>query len=228
MKKRHILLISAVFFLLAIISVAFTKKSIKPDSIHLQNLPTIGGTHMFVDANSASKKKITPLQRNDTVPSNWKTYFNTTLGFTFQYPSTWSKYGEDSKMTDASGRPILVTVSFMDAVSHTTFLIKYHLAPNGLERYQTVLSQFDSSKGLYEKDRRQTEVAGHKAIEGFATITTDGKDHPLDPPDRLILVDFLDKQKTGEIEIQLRTPLPNNDSEVANLIQILSTFKFAN
>src|ERR1035438_9792655 len=34
-------------------------------------------------------------KKNNGIPVNWQTYTNKRLGFTFHYPSSWSKNGED-------------------------------------------------------------------------------------------------------------------------------------
>lgn len=165
------------------------------------------------------------IQQNEPIPSNWKTYINNKLGFTFQYPSTWSKYGEDANVSDRFGTTMVIEINFIDTASHTTFSIEYHLAPRGAEIYRYAVSQYESSQGLYAKDGKQIEVAGNKAIEAFTTITINGKGEAINPPLRLILVDFLDDKQTGEIRLQFKTPLPNDEIEVAKFKQLLSTFK---
>jgi hypothetical protein len=44
----------------------------------------------------------------------------------------------------------------------------------------------------------------------------------------VIVVDFLDKQKTGEIELQFKTPLTDDGLEVSKFDKLLTTFKFTN
>ena len=168
------------------------------------------------------------VKSNDSIPSSLKIYSNTALGLTFQYPSTWSKYGEDANVSDRNGNLMVIGINFIDTISHTTLLIEYHLAPKGTDFYQYAVSQFDSAQGWYAKDSKKIDVAGNKAIEAFTTITIDGRGKALNPSLRLILVDFLDKQQTGAFEIQFKTPLPESDIEVTKFNQLLSTIKFAN
>ena len=154
---------------------------------------------------------------------NPATYTNNRLGFTFQYPSTWFKNGKDAEVVNLSGTVTAVEINFTDTVSKTTFLIAYHLAPKGAELYQYAVSQYDSSRG-----DKQIEVAGNKAIESYTTIHIDGRGNTLNPSLRLIVVYFLDKKQTGEIELQFKTPVTNENSEVAKFNQLLSSFKFIN
>ena len=164
----------------------------------------------------------------DTIPSNWKTYTNNQYGFTFRYPVTWSMYGKDANVIDRSGTIIAIKINFIDTISRTTLLIKYHLAPKGAELYQHVVSQYHSTQGLYSNGVKQIVVAGQKAVKAISTVSIDGKEHVLNPPEELILVDLLDKQQTGEIQLQFRTPLTNDKIEVAKFERLLSTFNFTN
>jgi len=164
----------------------------------------------------------------DSIPSNWKTFTNKQYGFTFQYPGIWSKYGNYANVIDRSGTIIAIKINFIDTLSHTTLIIKYHLAPKGAEFYKHVVSQFDSAQGLYPNGVKQIEVAGQKAIKAISIISIDGKEHVLNPPEKLIIVDLLDKQQTGEIQFQFRTPLTNDKIELAKFELLLSTFKFTN
>jgi len=162
----------------------------------------------------------------DTIPI-WKTYDNN-LGITFKYPKTWTNYGDESKILDRTGKVMTVIVNLIDTITQSTLLIKYHLAPYGEEVYKSALAKYNSSKDLYEKARKQLEINGNKAIEGTITMLVDGKDHKLTPPLRVIVVDFLDKQKTGEIELQFKTPLTDDGLEVSKFDKLLTTFKFTN
>lgn len=164
----------------------------------------------------------------DTIPSSWKTYNNNNLGITFQYPESWSKYGEESNVINRTGVKIGIKINFIDTLSQTTLLIDFNLAPNGIELYNYAVSQYESSLGLYASGGKYIEVAGNKAIQAFTTMSIDGKGNIIHPTFRLIIVDFLDKRHTGLFELQFRTPLPDDDIEVAKFKQLLSTFKFTN
>lgn len=158
----------------------------------------------------------------EVIPSNWKTYTNEHLGFSFQHPHSWVKNEKDIESTDRFGKPTSVEIIFTDTLFETSFLISYHFAPKGVELYKYAVSQFDSSKG-----ERKMTIAGNNAIQKFTTIKKDGKGHPLNPPFKLIIVDFLDNQQTGGIELQFKTAIPD-DKETSKFEQLLSTFKFLN
>lgn len=161
-----------------------------------------------------------PLQKNID-QSNWKTYTNNKLGFTFQHPSAWINKGKDIEVVNLSGTIKAIEINFTDTIFKTTLLVTYHLAPYGAELYRYAVSQYDSTRC-----GKQIEVAGNNAIETITTISIDGKGHTLNPPLRLIVIYFLDKKQTGEIELQFKTPLSNHDIEVSKFKQLLSTFKF--
>lgn len=164
----------------------------------------------------------------DTISANWKTYYNSRLGFTFQYPNTWSNLPEEVEVVDLYGNITAVEINFSDTIFKTSFLIGYHFAPNGAELFKYLISQFESANGLYKDGGKMIEVSGCEALEAFTTIDMNGKGNVLDPPFRLIVVDFLDKSKTGEIQLQFRVPLPNDDKEVAKFRRLLSSFKLNN
>ena len=164
--------------------------------------------------------------KKDTIPVNWKTYTNQRLGITFKYPFTWVNNGKDAEVVNLTGTITAIEINFIDTVSSTTLLITYHLPPNGAELYKFAVSQFNSAQGLYAKDAKQIKVAGKKAIEAFQVTSVDGKEHLLNPPLRLILVDFLDKSQKGEFQLQFNTPLIDGDIEILNFKRLLSSFKF--
>ena len=164
--------------------------------------------------------------QNSAVLSPWKTYTNDKYGFSFQYPSEWTKYGKEANVIDKAGSLVAIRVDFIQKSTQTTILIEYHLAPHGDQLYQYAVSQYNSSKGWYEKDRKEIQVGGSKAVEAYTTINTDGRGNAINPPIRIILVNFLDKQKKGSIELKFTTPLPHDDIEVAKFTRLLSTFKF--
>lgn len=233
-KSKYVLLLLIIFILIAIgIYITNNRNSIKENNqvtnskdsakVHNAIKDTIPSQDFKVQdsVNKSESNKV-------TIPSNWKTYTNNQYGFTLQYPSTWSKYGKDANVIDRSGTIIAIKINFIDTVSNTTLLIKYHLAPKGAELYNNVVSQFDSAQGLYSNGVKQIDVAGQKAIKAISTVSIDGKEHVLNPPEKLILVDLLDKQQTGEIQLQFRTPLTDDKIELDKFERLLSTFKFIN
>ena len=162
---------------------------------------------------------------SDTIPKKWKIYINDEFGFKFQHPATWAKNEQYLRALNLSGEVTSVEVDFTDNISNTSFLVTYYLAPKGADIYQFAISQCNTSTGLGASDCKKIKVAGNEAIEASTIINKDGKGNDLKIPTKKIVIDFLDKDKLGAFELQLRTPL-SNDLEVANFSQLLSTFAF--
>lgn len=212
-KGKYVLLFLVVLILIAIgIFIKRNENKIK------QNIPI---------QDTVSRDSVNVFNANkESIPSNWKTYTNNKLGFTFQFPITWSQYGEESNVVDRLGNTVAIEVNFIDSLSHTTLLISYHLPPKGVELYRYAISQYESSQGWYEKGAKMIEIAGNKGVQAFTEMRISGRGTALNPPLRLILVDFLDKQKTGTVQLQFKTPLRDDNVEVAKFSLLLSTFKF--
>lgn len=164
-------------------------------------------------------------QRKNISPLNYKTYSNTKLGFSFQYPAEWNKEAKDAEVVNLSGAVSSVEINFTDVNSQTTLVIACRLT-KGSELYQYAVSQFKAKQGWYAKDAKQIEVAGKQAIEANMLSSTDGKGNQLNTPMKLVVVDLLDKKQTGEIQLQFKTPVGNEEKEVAKFNQLLSSFKF--
>lgn len=233
-KSKYVLLLLIIFILIAIgIFITNNRNSIKQnnqglntqDSTRVHNV--IRDTIPTQDINSQDTVNLHNAKMV-TIPSDWKTYTNKQYVFTFQYPSTWSKYGEESNVVDRTGNIVAIEVNFIDSLTSTTLLVSYHLPPNGAELYRYAVSQYESSQGWYEKGSKLIEIAGNKAVEAFTVMSISGRGTAINPPLRLILIDFLDKQQTGAIQLQFKTPLPDNDIEIAKFQQLLSTIKFIN
>lgn len=163
----------------------------------------------------------------NVAPLNWETYSNKRLGFSFQYPSTWIKNGKDAEVINLSGDTTAVEINFADNGSKTTLLIEYHFAPKGAELFQYAVSQFESSKSLHTSKSKEIKVSGNRAIETITILSKNGRGNKINPELKLIIVDFLDKQKAGEFQFQFKTPLPDN-GEIEKFNQVLSTFTFNN
>lgn len=168
------------------------------------------------------------LDSTQSIYFNWKDYTNNKLGFAFQYPPTLMKIGNDVEVVDLLGNITAVEINLIDTISKATLLIGCHFAPNGIELYNYVVSKFETSNDLYGKDSRKIKVAGNDAFEVSTILNTNGKGNLINPPLRLIVVDFLDNSKTIEIQLQFKTPLTNEIIEVEKFRQLLSSFKFIN
>lgn len=163
-----------------------------------------------------------------TIPSGWKIFADNKFSFGFQYPSTWIKQGNDAEIVNISGNVVSIGVFFSDTLSNCTLSVEYHLAPHGADLYKYAFSQYRSSDGRLAEGSNLIEVGGIKAIETNKLIRRDGKGKLLNPPLRLVLVDFLDIQQTGAVEIQFKVPIPDRNNEVVKFKKLLSTFKFIN
>ena len=156
----------------------------------------------------------------------WKTYTNEKLGFSFEYPETWLKEDKETEVINLSGAVTEIDLNFVEPVSETSLLVACHLAPKGMALYQYAEEQFRAKKGWYAKDAKEINVGGKKAIQAFTSLQTNGKGGALNQSLRLIIVDMVDKQQTGEIQLQFKTALANEEAEVAMFNQLLSGFKF--
>jgi len=164
------------------------------------------------------------IQQIDSVPLDSKKYTSENIGVSFQYPASWSINDENVNAIDLSGAVISKQSDFIDTATNSSFSIIYHVSPWGMKLYQYALSKYNASKGTFESDRNQIEVAGYKALEGFTLTTTDGKGHTINPPLRSILIYFLDS-KQGEFELQFTTPVDNYEKEITKFNYVLSTLK---
>jgi hypothetical protein len=120
-----------------------------------------------------------------------------------------------------------IVVNFIDTASNSTFLIEYHLAPSGAELYKYSKAQFDLSQGAFVTGAKQIRIAGNEAIEAISAMSKDIKGNIIDPPVKVISVQFLDKRQTGEFELHFKTPLPGR-IESDKFMKVISTFKFIN
>jgi hypothetical protein len=204
----------AVFLILTAIGVLISQDG---DSASIQfnreELKTPGFAVMFRD-----------FQEDD--PSGWITFTSRQQGLVFQYPPAWKRESIDAEAVDLSNSITVIANSFVDTLKGTTLLIAYHLAPMGAKLYSYAVSQFNSSQGRYERGGRKSEVAGNIAIEADTEILYDGKGRELNPPLRLVVVTFQDREHKGTFEIQFKTPLPEGDAEVAKLRKLLLTIRF--
>jgi len=185
-------------------------------------------TLSLTDSNSRSSQDIiSTIKPNSAIQSTWKTYTNNQLGLTFRYPVTWRKYGKDINVSDRFKNVTEIEIDFIDSILNTTLSMECHLGPKGTGRYKFALSTFKSSEVDYLNGSKQIMIAGTKAIETFTTLNVNGKGDPIAPV-LSIAIDFLNKQRTGSVELQFRTPVVNENVAIENLNLLLSTFKFIN
>lgn len=164
-------------------------------------------------------------QHKNITPTNLKTYTNTKLGFSFQYPPKWLMAGKEVEVANLKGSITSVEINFIDTLSPTTLLVACHLTRGG-ELYQYAVSQFKLKQGWYAKDGKEIEVAGNKAIEANLISAIDGRGNKLTKPTKTVIVDLLNKKQSIEIQLQFKTPLSNEEAGVAEFNRILAGFKF--
>jgi hypothetical protein len=162
--------------------------------------------------------------KSTSTDKGWKTYSNKKYGFEFQYPAIWTYEGKDIEVIDLSGTVTAIQINFSAPDTKNILLIEYTLAPKGLEKYKYVLAQYNSTQDSSATGKSLIKVAGNKAIKTTSVMSIDGRGMALNPPMRLVLVDFLDKAVTGEFQFQLKTP--SSEDEAAKLTRLLSTFVF--
>lgn len=196
-----------------------------PQSIH--TAPANDSLKNFTegkDSNNIPTPVIKKLREKDSIPENWKTYSNEKLGISFRYPNTWAQPGKEAEIINLSGAVIKTGIYFTDSVSKTRVSIEYSLDSNAVKIYQYASSQYMISQK--SSINKKIFIAGNEAIKISKELKRDGKGKELNPPLRIIVVDFLDKMKKGEIQIQFQTPLSQNHAEENNFKQFLSSFKF--
>lgn len=184
-------------------------------------VPSQLGTSLQPEQNS-----VVAGEAGNGIDSSRKTYINNQIGITFQYPSTWTKNGEDANVTDLSGKITAIHINFNDTDTKTSLLIIYYPPPEGKEIYNFLYSQFLSSQGWYSKGGKKMNVAGNNAIVASMTLSEDGKGKRLDKPIKSTVVDLLDQEQTGTIEMQFKTLLSVEDSQAVVINDLLSSFKF--
>ena len=156
----------------------------------------------------------------DTLRMSWSKYSNTELGFTFHYSNTWTKAGDDIRMTDLTGNLTALQINFKNEASGMTLLVVYHLAPQGKEICEKAVSQFDPTKDS------KRDVAGMPAVLLNSRLTVDGRGNALEPPVDLITAHFPAKDPGASVEVQFKTPDGKQVSELLKFERLLDSFRF--
>lgn len=162
-----------------------------------------------------------------TLPTKWKVYTNSKYGFAFQYPVKWVKVDKEAEILSQLGEVSTVEIYFTDSSTKTILLVAYHLAPNGKDLFHFNHKQYQSKSGWYKNNAGlKISVAGMMAIQATDTLSHNGKGVPLNPTLKSVIVDFLDKKKTGTFELQFKAPLASSQGEESKFKHLLSTFSF--
>jgi len=188
---------------------------------------------------------ISTQQQVDT--TNWKTYTNTGCGYSFQYPDSWSQWGNESNAINLQGGIMSRIVDFMDTASQGIERVdgsnnqiaaaKDHMHVEcytmGTSVYNDELSRYNNSSDVFAQNKKTITVAGQTAIIGEMknTATVSGGAHPGRTviPSHNIYVFFMHKDQTHALYFEFDTPLGNGDvAEIANFEQLLKTFNFTN
>ncbi len=177
--------------------------------------------------------------------ANWKTYTNTGCGYSFQYPNSWSQWGNESNATNLQGGIMGRIIDFMDTASqgiersdgnnNQIVAAKDHMHVEcytmGTSVYNDELSRYNNSSDIFAQNKKTIIVAGQTAIIGEMkdTATVSGGEHPghIIIPSHNMYVFFLHKDQTRALYFEFDTPLGIGDvTELANFEQVLKTFKF--
>lgn len=175
---------------------------------------------------SSSTEEIT--KQKVSTQKDSELYTNDTFNYTFQLPKDWSKYGVSNDVIDRNGEVLANEIRFHDSSGKGSLLLVKRTNQAGVNRFKTKLSEFKSSEGFYEKEKKKFLIDGVVAISSNRIIEKNGKGHVLNPKERIIIVDFLNETANMSIEFQFRSPILKNNKEVDMLNEILSTFEFIN
>ena len=162
----------------------------------------------------------------DASISDWKIYSNDKLGIRFHYPATWTKMGKDAEIMNLSGTIIKRGCYFSDSTNQTRFSLEYSLDSNAAKIFQYAKSQYNLPQSSSSNKNRMFLIDGSEAIEISKEYKVNGKGKIINPPLRIIIVDFMDKNKKGEIQIQFQTPVTKELVEENNFQELLSSFRF--
>lgn len=165
-------------------------------------------------------------QQKDSIPENWETYSDDKLGISFQHPGSWTKQGKNAEIINLSGENIKTGIYFSDSTNRTRVSIEYSFDSNAVKIYRYAASQFIASQKATLNKSRKLLVDGCEAIEISKEYKINGKGKTLNPPLKKIIVDFMDKNNKGEIQIQFQTPLSKEQEEENDFNKLLSSFKF--
>ncbi|MBS1620116.1 MAG: hypothetical protein JST10_16610 [Bacteroidetes bacterium] len=191
-----------------------------PDTVQTDKVNTISKNNI-----DTSNQILTPSEKN-AAASNWKIYSNDKLGIRFHYPDTWLKQGKDAEVINLSGTIIKRGCYFSDSTNQTRFSLEYSLDSNAAKIFQYAKSQYNLPQNSSSNKNRIFLVDGSEAIEISKEFTVNGKGNKINPPLRIIIVDFMDKNKKGEIQIQFQTPVTKEFEEENNFQWLLSSFRF--
>lgn len=158
--------------------------------------------------------------------TDWKIYVNEGIGFIFKYPSYWKKNSKEISIKNLNGKIKSVEIYFVDTITDSNLIVKYHPNPGGTVLYNYKLSQFEKSEGVYQSGKEEIDIDGYQAIEGISIRKIDGRGHKINPPIKLIIIDLLCDKLSGKLEFQFRTQTDNKASEnvfrqLINTIEIM-------
>lgn len=154
-----------------------------------------------------------------TIPSNWQTYTDMTdnqHSFSFKYPSTMKVTKSNSISRDGSILSTLYDVrNFSNQSAYPNMSIEYHVAPYGLQLYNTDLTS--QHMGVVVP----SQISGRSALRYNYIMSTDVKGNTYNPPLNITNVDLLDSQGAGSFFMSFKT---TTSSDISILNKILSSF----
>jgi hypothetical protein len=171
--------------------------------------------HPIHESTLVQKKELTLIEE-------FLNYKSSKLPFTFQYPVRWKTQFPEIEVINLEGDVVSTEVTFNDSTSNIFCNISYRTGDNIISLYQDAVSK---------KENQNTKVEtyngnGFEAIIQKIIIERDGKGHKLNPPDSLYIIDFLNINKKGEVQILYRQSSTGSYSVNKNVIKLLSSFYF--
>lgn len=164
-------------------------------------------------------------EHDDIVSEKWRTYSNPKLPFTFNYPNYW-KVNIPLETIEESGEISNILVTFIDSVRTSTFTISYQINSNGKELFNSIKSQFETKTGWYSGNTRKFIIDGNTVFQVILIDSINGKGQKYYPPIKTTIIDFMDAQMNGEIQIQYKLPLTDLLVEESYFEQVVQSLKF--
>jgi len=151
---------------------------------------------------------------SSSVPADWKTYTNSTSGFSFKYPSEWTIAGEKDLALDAQA-----TVRFSVGIEYIMQISYFQTVSKmlGVSGAASVSDYISKKTGTYKVDTATTSKAGSLEVTKVKLVPGDGV-----LGDEVIFIS--DGKSVGYFTFNKSNSKYTYSAALEN--QILSTFQF--
>ena len=145
------------------------------------------------DTNNIKNQVVIIDSSKNNVTENWKTYSNPKLPFTFQYPTTWIINGREYYPISPKGEIMSVMFTLIDTITSSSFFLEYHMPPYGKQLFESSLSDYNKSTGMFAKHKNEIQIAGSNAIVATDSfyIERSSEKEIVNLPLYFILINFL-------------------------------------